>query len=829
MTTRQVAFRLKSDGKAEVKRDLGEIGQAGKSAYGAIAQGADEASRASDRQMAKYRQMAEAARQAGRAADEQRKFNAILGVDRQSKSAQDSAAAFAGGGRGRGMSNMTRQTMIYTGSDIVASLGSGISPAMIALQQGPQVLQAIAMEGGNAIGVMTRLALSIGLPVTAIALLTGAWLSNKEASRQMQIAVSGIGAASGASAAELMALAEANREAGQVSGGAAREMAGAYAETGRIGKDVIGGLIALTRTYATVTRQDAKAATQELAVAFADPAKGAEVLNAKIGFLDDGTYRYVQTLLEQNRVTDAQLVLSDALSRKLTSAASNVSVLGAAWDSVKLKAMGAWDAMGRAIDRAISGGSALEQLNALQIKRANTVAGLNVGPNLVQAELAKIDAEMATLRSQLASQQRSAQSTRENILAQDARAVRDRINPGAGRLGGLRTDAAKLQEAIDKGLMSDGAKATKDLAALRREIKAVEAGYSSASAQAAALTREGRSAATEGRKAAREAAREAEEALRNAERLTDLKLRDRLNIARLQDNKFLVEELETEVRLRALINDYENAGVAAAKARLIAQQQIGAETRAEYETRRKLLTETPQGFESTEDLQRRLASLRIEANDNEAAAQTMKGAYMSAFDRVADRLASGGQAWGTWKDTAREAIQDIIGDLVRLAAINPLRNMLFGTSEPTLGSGGIFGALFGGKGGGGSSSFAPLQEGSVPKGLPNIFGKLGEIFSGGGFKMYANGTNYHPGGWAWAGERGPELLRLPGATQVFDANRSRAMAGGGAPSIYITVNAQGAGPREVDLIRTEMARLKAELPTIIVTTTNDARARRMAA
>ena len=52
-------------------------------------------------------------------------------------------------GAATGLSMMQRQTLIYTASDIVASSASGASPAMIAMQQGPQVLQAFAAEEGG--------------------------------------------------------------------------------------------------------------------------------------------------------------------------------------------------------------------------------------------------------------------------------------------------------------------------------------------------------------------------------------------------------------------------------------------------------------------------------------------------------------------------------------------------------------------------------------------------------------------------------------------------------------------------------------------------------
>lgn len=50
---------------------------------------------------------------------------------------------------------------------------------------------------------------------------------------------------------------------------------------------------------------------------------------------------------------------------------------------------------------------------------------------------------------------------------------------------------------------------------------------------------------------------------------------------------------------------------------------------------------------------------------------------------------------------------------------------------------------------------------------------------------FAGGTTSAPGGWAWVGERGPELVRLPGGSQVMTAQQSAAAAGGDATGAAI--------------------------------------------
>jgi hypothetical protein len=58
----------------------------------------------------------------------------------------------------------------------------------------------------------------------------------------------------------------------------------------------------------------------------------------------------------------------------------------------------------------------------------------------------------------------------------------------------------------------------------------------------------------------------------------------------------------------------------------------------------------------------------------------------------------------------------------------------------------------------------------------------------------ARGTASWRGGLTWVGEQGPELVKVPGGSRIYDANASRAMAAAGAGAgvgggdINLTVN-----------------------------------------
>ena len=52
---------------------------------------------------------------------------------------------------------------------------------------------------------------------------------------------------------------------------------------------------------------------------------------------------------------------------------------------------------------------------------------------------------------------------------------------------------------------------------------------------------------------------------------------------------------------------------------------------------------------------------------------------------------------------------------------------------------------------------------------------------------HATGTSYFPGGWTRVNERGGEIMRLPGGTQIIPHDVSRRMAGGTTVQGYVTV------------------------------------------
>lgn len=186
----------------------------------------------------------------------------------------------------------------------------------------------------------------------------------------------------------------------------------------------------------------------------------------------------------------------------------------------------------------------------------------------------------------------------------------------------------------------------------------------------------------------------------------------------------------------------------------------------------------------------RLAKTTAEINAQAAAAEAAKmekpltDAQLDAID-FADNMRESlsDSIMMAFKDgDVLGAIDNFIGSIAsalqrRLA--DSIADSLMGA--PGTSGGGLFGSLLGGLGGlfGGGSGFSNASSlGSVAKDFLKLPG-------------FANGTDFAPGGMAWVGERGPELVNLPRGSQVIPADKSARMGGN-----TITINIAGHATKE---------------------------------
>ena len=365
----------------------------------------------------------------------------------------------------RGLSDYQRKDLMYQSGDVVASLGSGAGLGTVAFQQGPQILQGLAGGEGGLKGGLKALgesALSLVTPMSvgaaAVAGLGAAFLlAGKQAGdgrETLEKATHGIGRTTGATAAQLDVLARANAEAGKVSVSTAQEIVAGYASTGKIALPVIGDLTRATSEYARVTGQDVPTATAELARMFADPARGADDLAAKIGGLDDRTRQLIQTQIEQGDRTAAQQTLADSLKASIDANATATTGWAAAWNTAATAAAGYWEQAKKiaGLKLGIVPEGAQEALTRTERDLAN-LNNLRAFTGQGPAELGskarrERDAALVYAEQERMRLEGEAAEERAGIASRTAGAIARAVDPNFARLSTLRQQQSDLRDAL---------------------------------------------------------------------------------------------------------------------------------------------------------------------------------------------------------------------------------------------------------------------------------------------------------------------------------------------------------------------------------------------
>lgn len=297
----------------------------------------------------------------------------------------------------------------------------------------------------------------LGIAGVAVLAYDSWWRSQQ----QLEITAAGLGRTAGTTAGQLDRIARTSAAAGGVTVAVAREMQLAFLETGRIGTEHFEGLIGVARNYATTVGTDVKGATRELATAFADPAKGADTLNDKLRFLDDRTRQLVRTLADHSDRTGAQRVLLDALKGSVIDAAEATTALGRAWDFVARMAANAYDALGRAVSRAIDGAPLDERIRQLREERQRLQTLIENPPTRLARQargfntrmLAEVEAEIARIEARLDAIAMRAKEARANELSIRAGDLARELTPGFEESRRLQAREAQLRAALDDPLI----------------------------------------------------------------------------------------------------------------------------------------------------------------------------------------------------------------------------------------------------------------------------------------------------------------------------------------------------------------------------------------
>jgi phage-related minor tail protein len=365
-------------------------------------------------------------------------------------------------------SQFRRQNLTYQLFDIAQTGALGMNPSMILMQQGPQILQLYTGQGGvnAALKDFSSLATGVGRLITPVtvgvagvtaATLLGvkAWSDYLNSTKGVATAASGMGRAVAGTQASMEASARAGASNANISVTSARSMEAAFLQTGRIGSENFEKLISISKNFGATIGTDADAAGQELARMFADPEKAAQALYQQYGLIDAATARQATNLARQNRQSEAQAVLLDALPAKLASASEATTAFGRAWGNVATAASNAWDFIGRATNSALSGPSLEDQRAMAQVRLQNAQGSIfGWGVSSAQAQVDELNAQIKKRDEEAARRQKEANDIR---LSQAATSNADTspANSDSLRIESYRNSIAAMQAGLNVSGVDD--------------------------------------------------------------------------------------------------------------------------------------------------------------------------------------------------------------------------------------------------------------------------------------------------------------------------------------------------------------------------------------
>lgn len=356
--------------------------------------------------------------------------------------------------------NLSRQAQ-----DVGVSLASGQSPLLVLAQQGSQIADVFASSTGSvrgffgqAIGwagrfVTSAVGVTAGIvTIGAAALFMGQSFSS--AQKDIDRALSGIGAGSGANRGDINRIAGAAASPTGLSVSEAREAATAFAATGKIYQDNIRSATLITKDFARAMGVDASDATKQLAKDLSGDLVGAALKwNATLGFADNKTIDYIQSLVSMGQKQQAINALITAAAPSIGRMAAETNKWGVAWDFVANKVSNAGDAIGRAVSRGaerltganFGGFEDQERLTRLRENRASRSGG-QFALGLDAGAIRALDQEIAKLEQRIADMAKQGERVRFAQMSLEARDFARSVNEGTAQIERLSQGLATIEQ-----------------------------------------------------------------------------------------------------------------------------------------------------------------------------------------------------------------------------------------------------------------------------------------------------------------------------------------------------------------------------------------------
>jgi|GEM_PF-737578 len=700
--------------------------------------------------------------------------------------------------------NLSRQA-----SDVFVTAAMGMNPAMIAIQQGPQIMDAWATSGLKLSPVLVGLGVAAAGVAAAVGVLGYAYVQGEKNAYAFERAATGAGRAAGFTGQELKAAAQAGAEAGEISAKSSREVAIAYASTGKIGKEVMTGLVGITKDFASFIGKDVPEASGILAKSFSEPDKAAREMTRQFGLMDQETLKTIDSLVKQGDRLGAQKLLLEALTGAVSGHADQVSGFEGMWNRATTSLSNYLDKLAELMST-----SPEERLANLEA-RANSTLSANgkVGTSQWERDQAQYALEREQ-RSQGVSSIADwfgAQASKANMEAQEEQDRKDKEKKGPKG----KSAEQLAREALARQRREEDATAGQDMMIARAMddfdvIQRLE-GEARLRTRIRQLIDDGATAEEARVKATAEEVRllEALKVQRDEAGLA-IQRQTEMTAMRLLGDDRSIQNLQDRIDLEDAVLKYQQAGYDKLTATNMAEADRNRiiEARAEFMRRANEEAERDHQLNLARlsgdtDLYRYLdiedrierRAREIERRNNLNEGEGVEEARLIVAQELSAEATGARKAWmrGLMEDIRQGGIGDAIANQLDRATDHWMDKLAESLSE--LDWGGFVTAILGSFntkgqdgsgwanafstliGGGKGSGFAPMDKeaASTQPWLKSSGGfNWGDVMSW--FGGHANGTEFSDGGWKWVGENGPELARVPRGAQVMDHNRSMMFA-----------------------------------------------------
>lgn len=372
--------------------------------------------------------------------------------------------ATAGAAKSAGLARHELINLGRQAQDVGTMFAMGASPMQVFASQAAQIGDIFMSTSGTMGGFLKQLGGGIarfatsGLGLASAAGAVGLWGATAASGyasgqREIEASLRGVGAASGATLDGINRLADAQAAAARVSRSSAREIASAYAGTGRVNPTQLPGLLDFTKQFGAMQGLGTDEAAKFLAGAFADPSKGAEQLAEKLGGLNSASLRWIQSQQAAGDLLGAQRALFITFQQQVAGSTERVGLFARSWDLLKSSVSDADDALGRALNGPTDSErltTLLKQRERLQASAGPGSIGVNNQLRMLEMQIRPLEAIVELQRQREAIDERTAKAGNASLAAS---AISDHLDSNRKDMEELVKLQTKLDEArkLNKG------------------------------------------------------------------------------------------------------------------------------------------------------------------------------------------------------------------------------------------------------------------------------------------------------------------------------------------------------------------------------------------